>query len=425
MSASDFLDDLERRGLLHDSTDRAALAAEMDAGPIGVYCGFDPTSDSLHVGNLIGLLMLRRFQLAGHRPIALAGGATGMVGDPSGRSDERVLLDQAALAANLEAITGQLASFVEFDDTPTGAVLVDNHSWTGPLSVIEFLRDVGKHVTIGTMLSKESVRTRLESEHGISFTEFSYMLLQANDFWWLHQNEGCRLQVGGSDQWGNITAGTELIRKRTGGRAHGWTWPLLVRSDGSKFGKSAGGDNVWLSSERTSVYAFYQYWLAVPDDDAGQLLRQLTLLDLEEIEQVVAEHEREPGQRGAQRRLADELTTLVHGSEAAESASLAGSILFGGEHRTATPGAFEVLAQELGTATVTPGQTTVIDLLLAAGLVASRKEAKRTLGQGGVRLGDEVVDSDRPLEATDLVAGEWVLARKGKRHHALGRIDQP
>ena len=314
MSGSGILDDLAARGLVHDSTDLDALAARLAEGPITLYSGFDPTADSLHVGNLVPLLLLRRFQDAGHRPIALAGGATGMIGDPGGRSEERNLLDDETLDVNLAAIRVQLAQFVDLD--AGRGLLVDNRTWTQPLGVLDFLRDVGKHMTVNAMLAKESVRARVESEDGISFTEFSYMLLQANDYAVLHGDHDCELQVGGSDQWGNITAGIDLIRRRTGDHVHGLTVPLVTRSDGTKFGKSVDG-SVWLSPSRTSPYAFYQYWINVDDRDVERFLLQLTLLSLDEVAGVVAEHASAPEQRTGQRRLAHEMTALVHGPEAA------------------------------------------------------------------------------------------------------------
>ena len=306
------LADLEARGLVHDTTDRAALARRL-ASPVTVYHGIDPTADSLHIGNLVGVLALRRFQAAGHRPVALAGGATGMIGDPGGRTGERALLDADTLAANLKGIEAQLRRLLAFDPAGgPGALLVDNASWTAGLGLLEFLRDVGKHATVNQMMAKESVRTRLESTEGISFTEFSYMLIQAHDYLWLHEHEGCDLQIGGSDQWGNITAGIDLVRRRTGDAVHGLTWPLLTRADGSKFGKSAGG-NVWLDPRRTSPYAFYQHWIQVDDADVGRFLLQMTFLDLDEVTELAALHAAAPARREAQRRLAHEVTALVHG----------------------------------------------------------------------------------------------------------------
>ena len=271
----DLIADLEARGLVHDTTDRDVLRARLAAGPIGVYVGFDPTADSLHVGHLMGQLGLRRFQLAGHRPVPLAGGATGMVGDPGGRSEERNLLDRDTLRHNVASIKAQLERILDFDPGPTQAMLVDNADWTEPMGVLEFLRDVGKHVTVNQMMAKESVRSRLDSEHGISYTEFSYMLLQANDFRHLFEHHGVELQMGGSDQWGNITAGIELVRRRHNHTVHGLTWPLLTKSDGTKFGKSASGA-VWLDPARTSPYQFRQFWVQAGDDMVERYLLQFT-----------------------------------------------------------------------------------------------------------------------------------------------------
>jgi len=303
ISGARILDDLDARGLVHDHTDRADLVAMLGAAPVTLYCGFDPTADSLHLGNLIPLLMLRRFQLAGHRPLVLAGGATGMIGDPGGRTEERAMLDLDTLAANTGAIKGQLVSFLDFDDPAVGAVLVDNRDWTEPMGVLEFLRDVGKHMTVNAMMSRDSVRSRLDREHGISFTEFSYMLLQANDFLVLNERYGCTLQVAGSDQWGNITAGIDLIRRRRSIHVAGLTAPLMTKADGTKFGKSAGG-SVWLDPERTSPYEMYQFLFNVEDADVGALLLRLTLLDVDHCRSVVEVHQAAPHLRGAQRELA-------------------------------------------------------------------------------------------------------------------------
>ena len=283
-AAMDLIDDLQARGLVHDATDLDVLRARLAEGPIGVYVGFDPTADSLHVGHLLGQVTLQRFQPAGHRPYPLAGGATGMVGDPSGRSEERNLLDRDTLRANVEAIKGQLERILDFSPArPNRATLVDNADWTEPLGVLEFLRDVGKHVTVNQMLAKESVRARMESATGISYTEFSYMLLQANDFRWLYEHEGVELQMGGSDQWGNITAGIDLIRRTLGRTAYGLTWPLLTKADGEKFGKTASG-SVWLDPARTSPYQFRQFWVQTDDAQVEALLLQLTLLPVAEID---------------------------------------------------------------------------------------------------------------------------------------------
>jgi tyrosyl-tRNA synthetase len=319
----DLLDDLAARGLVHDTTDPDGLRRRLSEGPVTLYCGFDPTADSLHIGHLMGLLALRRFQRAGHRPIVLAGGATGMIGDPGGRSEERNLLDDAAIAANLEGIVPQLRQFLDFDGGPTGARLVDNRSWTVAMSAVDFLRDVGKHVTVNQMLAKEAVRARIEGESGISYTEFSYMLLQANDFVHLHELEGCELQVGGSDQWGNISLGVDLVRRRTGHAVHGLTWPLLTRADGTKYGKTASGEQIWLGAHRMSPYRFFQAWMQVADAEVEDLLLKLTFLAPAEVAAVVAEHQRDPGARTAQRTLARELTTLVHGAGATAGAEQA------------------------------------------------------------------------------------------------------
>ena len=318
----DLLADLEARSLVQDSTDRDALRARINEGPVGLYYGCDPSADSLHVGNLIGLLVLRRFADAGHNAIALAGGATGMIGDPGGRSRERNLLDAATLARNNERIAGQIERI-------SRVRLVDNLDWTGPVTLLDFLRDVGKHANVNQMISRESVKARLESENGISFTEFSYQLLQANDYRHLFRAYGVELQIGGSDQWGNLLAGVDLIRRADGGHVHAFTWPLLLRSDGKKFGKSEEGA-VWLAADRTSPYQFFQYWMNVPDADVERFLLQLTLLPVEEAQAVAAAHLQAPNKREGQRRLAREVTTLVHGEEATAAAEQASAILFGG-----------------------------------------------------------------------------------------------
>src|SRR5215203_3322523 len=372
----DLLADLDARGLLHDSTDRAALAARLASGPIGVYVGFDPTASSLHIGHLMGQITLRRFQLAGHRPFPLAGGATGMVGDPGGRSEERNLLDRETLRHNVACIKVQLERILAFDG-PHAATLVDNAEWTQPMSALEFLRDVGKHVTVNQMLAKESVRARVDSENGISFTEFSYMLLQANDFRHLFETAGVEMQMGGSDQWGNITAGIDLIRRRHAGTAFGLTWPLITRSDGQKMGKSAGGA-VWLDPAQTSPYQFHQYWMQLPDDDVERFLLQLTFRSVDEVKALVANHQEAPERRTAQRALADDVTTLVHGAPAAVAAAEAAAILFGGDPLAASPGALVALAGEVPSSTASPAQLDdVVALLTGTGLVSSNSDARR------------------------------------------------
>ncbi len=412
------LDDLSARGLLHDTTDVDELRRLLDQ-PTTLYHGIDPTADSLHVGNFVGVLVMRRFQEAGHRPLALVGGATGMVGDPSGRSDERNLLDDHTLAANVEAIRSQLERFLDFE---RGAQLVDNRTWTAPLSMLEFLRDVGKHVTVNQMAAKESIRARMQSEEGISYTEFSYLLLQANDFWWLHENLGCALQIGGSDQWGNITAGIDLIRRRSGTTVHGLTWPLLTRADGSKFGKSAG-DNIWLSAERTSPYRFYQHWVQTDDRDVERFLMQLTLLPVEEIGRIVETHAASPQERTAQRRLAQALTTLVHGAPAALSAEEATAVLFGSEAHDISEAAFEAVAGEVPTAVVPrsalTGDGALVEALVTSGLSSSKSAARRGLEEGSVYVNNRRRSDDRLDGDADLRHGRFLLLRRGKRSYAL------
>ena len=381
----DILSDLEARGLIHDTTDRAALASRLAAGPVVLYCGFDPTADSLHVGNLIGLLTLRRFQLAGHLPISLAGGATGMVGDPSGRDSERNLLDDEGLAKNLEGILPQLRQFLEFDgESP--AKLLDNRAWTVGTSVLDFLRDIGKHVTVNQMIAKDSVRSRMSEGDGISFTEFSYMLLQGYDFLWLAENEKCELQVGGSDQWGNIVLGADLIRRKLGKTAHAMTWPLLTKPDGSKYGKTAGGETIWLSAEKMSPYRFYQSWIGVDDSEVRKLLLQLTFLSVQEVDSLVAEHEDQPHLRIGQRALANEITKIVHGEPAADSAIEASQVLFDStmDISAVSESALDFVSREVPYSEIALADVSLVDLLVETGLCQSRKEAKRAVTEGGV-----------------------------------------
>jgi tyrosyl-tRNA synthetase len=410
MSTMDLLADLEARGLVQDTTDREALAARLASGPVTVYSGFDPTADSLHVGNLIGVLMLRRFAEAGHEALALAGGATGMIGDPSGKSEERNLLDDETLGRNVAAIAEQLGRI-------SGVELVDNATWTRPLSFLEFLRDVGKHMTVNQMMARESVKVRLESEHGISFTEFTYQLVQANDYLHLHRARGCELQMGGSDQWGNIVAGVELIRKADADRVHALVWPLLLRSDGRKFGKSEAG-NVWIGAHRTSPYQFFQYWMQVPDADVRRFLLQLTMLPVEECNALADAHDEAPERREGQRRLAREVTTLVHGAAAAVAVEEASAILFGGDPTTAAVEAFDQLADEIPTsAVVLPVE--LVDVLATAGVVKSKGEARRQLEQQAVSVNGTKVGVDRVLTPEDRLHGRWILVRKGRTYHLL------
>ena len=417
---SQLLEELGRRQLCHDSTDAAALGGMLDGGPQALYLGFDPTADSLHVGSLLGVVMLRRFLEAGHKPIALVGGATGMIGDPSGRSDERNLLDEATLKANLEGIASQVRALLGED-----VEVCDNKDWTESVSVLEFLRDVGKHVTVNQMTAKDSVRSRLESEAGISYTEFSYMLLQAFDFWWLHEHKGCTLQLGGSDQWGNITAGIDLIRKRSGAAAHGLTWPLLTRSDGQKFGKTAEG-TVWLSAERTIPFDFHQYFLRSDDRDVETLLAQLTLLPMADIEEAMNEHHKAPEQRAAQRVLADEVTKFVHGENHVRKANDAAQVLYGNAELTAE--LLESTRGIVGELSVShhdlEGEAALETLLTQSGLCSSLSDARRQLSQSAVLINNERISTAAAAEApahklTDKLLGNYLLLQRGKKERRL------
>jgi tyrosyl-tRNA synthetase len=418
LTGEQLLNDLEARGLIHDSTDRGALVERLNKGPIGVYVGFDPTADSLHAGNLLGQVMLRRFQLAGHRPVVLAGGATGMVGDPGGRSEERNLLDRATLNHNVACVKKQLEKILDFDGT-AAARMVDNATWTEPMGTLEFLRDVGKHFTVNQMVAKESVRARMESENGISFTEFSYMLLQANDFRHLCEFENVEMQMGGSDQWGNITAGTDLIRRRLGTSGYGLTWPLLTRSDGQKMGKSVHGA-LWLDPEKTSPYEFRQYWVQLPDEDVERFLLQLTLRSVEDIHALMSEHRAAPEKRLAQRALASDVTALVHGVAAEQAAAEAAQVLFGGDPTTASVDALAVVAREVPASEVTREQLgDQIAILVQSGLAASNGEARRTLTQKGFKANGQTLEETKSLLEVDFLHGRFILLRKGKTNFHL------
>lgn len=423
---SELLDDLEARGLVQHVTDRAALAARLEEGPITLYYGADPTAPSLHHGNLIGLVMLRRFQLAGHHPIALAGGATGMIGDPGGRSEERNLLDLDTLAANVAAIKAQISRILG----PEGDwELVDNLTWTADLRVLDFLRDVGKHVTVNQMVARESVKARMASEHGISYTEFSYMLLQANDYAWLHEHRGCELQIGGSDQWGNILSGVDLIRRRTGKVVHGLCWPLLTAADGTKLGKTTGA-RVWLDPELTSPYAFYQHWMNTDDADLRRMLAQFTLLPVPEIDEIVAAHLEAPHRREGQRILARTVTELVHGAAAAQAAEDAARILFGGDPREASPEALAAVAREVPTTALAPGEdlaagVDVVPVLQRTGLVSSASDGRRQLQQGAISVNGERVGPGAVLRAEQVLHGRWILLRRGRKQWAALDVQAP
>lgn len=412
------LDELTWRGLIAQSTDLDALAAEVSAGPITVYAGFDPTAPSLHAGNLVPLLALRRFQRAGHRPIVLAGGATGLIGDPRD-SGERTLNTADTVAEWSERIRGQLERFVDFDDSPTGAVVVNNLDWTAPLSAIEFLRDVGKHFSVNVMLDRDTIRRRLDE--GISYTEFSYMLLQANDYVQLHQRYRCSLQLGGSDQWGNIIAGVRLVRQKLGATVHALTVPLVTAADGTKFGKSTGGGSLWLDPEMTSPYAWYQYFFNTADADVIRYLRWFTFLSAEGLAALEEATEQRPHERAAQRALAREFTTLVHGQAATEAVELASQALFGrGELTRLDESTLTAALRETSVAQLEPGAAdSIVDLLVATGLSASRGAARRTIGEGGVSVNNVRIDSEEwTPQPENFLHGRWLVLRRGKRNVA-------
>ena len=416
------LDDLTWRGLIAQTTDLDALRRDLAAGPVTLYCGFDPTADSLHVGNLVPLLALRRFQLAGHRPIALAGGATGFIGDPSGRSAERVLMTPEIVAGRVARIRVQLGRFLEFGDGPTDALLADNLDWTAPMSALDFLRDVGKHFSINQMLAKESVSARLEAG-GLSYTEFSYMLLQSYDYLELHRRHGCTLQLGGNDQWGNITAGLDLIRRVEGAErasAHALTLPLVTDPSGGKLGKSTGGGNVWLDPALTSPYGLYQYLLNVDDRDVGTYLRLLTFLSRERVEELDGVTAERPHARAAQRALAEELTALVHGPAQLAQVQAASAALFGG-------GALEDLDEatlasvlaEVPSTTVTGEAPPLVDLLASA-LGLSKSDARRAVRDGGAYLNNrKLTDQAGRSTEQDWLHGRFLVLRRGKRATAV------
>ena len=413
------LDELGWRELIAQSTDIDALAAAAAQPPMTVYCGFDPTAPSLHAGHLVPLLTLRRFQQAGHRPIVLAGGATGMIGDPRD-TGERTLNTSDTVAQWSERIRGQLERFVDFDDSASGAIVENNLNWTSKLSAIDFLRDIGKYFSVNVMLDRETIRRRLDSD-GISYTEFSYMLLQANDYVELHRRYNCSLQIGGSDQWGNIIAGVRLVRQMLGASVHALTVPLVTAADGTKFGKSTGGGNLWLDPEMTSPYAWYQYFGNTADADVIRYLRWFTFLSADELAELADATATRPHERAAQRRLAQELTTLVHGQAATEAVEHASQALFGrGELARLDEPTLAAALRETTVAELEPGGPDgIVDLLVATGLSESRKAAKRTIAEGGVSVNNEKIDGDdwvaRP---SHFLHGRWLVLRRGKRNVA-------
>ena len=420
MSGASILDDLQARGLIHDTTDADALRERLDAGPITLYHGIDPSASSLHIGNYVGVLALRRFQDAGHNIIVLVGGATGMVGDPGGRSEERNLLDEETLASNIAGIRSQLERLVDLDPGGATAEMVSNYDWTKDMGVLDFLRDVGKHVTVNQMVARDSVKSRMQSEHGISYTEFSYMLLQAMDFHHLHVAKGCDLQIGGSDQWGNIAQGVDLIRRREGAHAHGLTWPLITRADGQKFGKSVSGA-VWLDPERTSPYEFHQYWKNTDDRDVERFLLQLTLLPVDEISSIMKGHGEAPHERRAQQALADAVTELIHGPDAVVASTRAAAVLFGGVAPTADD--LQTLRGVVPEAELSAGELSnnepFVDLLVASELVKSKREARQAITDGSVRWNGDKIEADDAGARSTLTEGSIGLLQRGKKNKRL------
>jgi tyrosyl-tRNA synthetase len=410
------LDELEWRGLIAHSTDRDALRAALGEGSVRFYVGFDPTAPSLHMGHLVQVLTAKRLQEAGHTPYALVGGATGMIGDPRD-SGERTLNSLDTVKEWVDRVRGQIEPFLSFEGD-NAATMVNNYDWTASLSTIDFLRDIGKHFPVNRMLARDTVKRRLES--GISYTEFSYVLLQSMDYLELHRQHGITLQFGGSDQWGNLTAGVELIRRTEGAHVHALATPLLTRSDGTKYGKTEGGA-LWLDPAMLSPYAFHQFWLNVEDDKVGELLRVFTFLSRQEIEDLEQQTAEKPFLRAGQKRLADEVTALVHGEHEVEQAKAAAAALFGGgDLGSIRPDTLSAALREAGGTTIPAGELPgILDLLVTAGLVKSKSDARRTVAEGGAYLNNVRVEDPelRPTEA-DLVAGSWLVLRRGKKNFA-------
>ncbi len=418
-------EELEWRGLIADCTEKDLLVKRLGAGPVTLYCGFDPTADSLHAGSLVPLLALRRFQNAGHHAIAVAGGATGSIGDPSGKTQERQLLTREVLNANIASVKEQLRLLLDFDSKTNPARLVDNASWTAGVSYLDFLRDIGKHFSVNMMVAKESVRARMvDRETGISYTEFSYMLLQAYDFYYLCNEHGCELQIGGSDQWGNITAGIDLIRKKLGKQAFGLTLPLITNADGSKFGKTVAGA-VWLDPKRTSVYRFYQFWINVDDRSVVQYLKYFTFLSREEIEALTQKHAENPGAREAHKALAKVVTDMIHGADATAEAVRASEILFGGELKGVSEATFndivgEAPTKEFERAKLEGAGVPLVELLVHAGLCPSKGQARKDVEGGGVYVNNvRETNFQRAVTGGELLFGKHVLLRKGKKNYVV------
>ncbi|MCH5231994.1 MAG: tyrosine--tRNA ligase [Muribaculaceae bacterium] len=425
----DFIEELTWRGMIH--TVMPGTDEELKKGMTTAYLGIDPTADSLHIGHLCGVMMLRHFQRCGHKPLALVGGATGMIGDPSGKSAERNLLDEKTLRHNQEAIKKQLARFLDFDsDAPNKAEMVNNYDWTKDVTFLDFARDIGKHITVNYMMAKDSVQKRLngEARDGLSFTEFTYQLLQGFDFYTLYKDRGCKLQLGGSDQWGNITTGTELIRRKLGGEAFALTCPLITKPDGSKFGKTESG-NVWLDARYTSPYKFYQFWLNVSDEEAEKYLKIFTTLTKEEIESLVEEHQQNPGARPMQKRLAEEVTVMVHGRDEYDKAVEASQMLFSNKAEEALKNIDEktllevmegVPAFSVTRRDIEAGIPLLDFLAVKTSIFPSKGEARKMVQQGGVSLNKrKVTDPNYTVTADDLLQGKYILAQRGKKNYYL------
>lgn len=423
------VEELQWRGLVADCTDLEELPKKLSAGPMVLYAGFDPTADSLHVGNLVPLIGLRRFQLMGHRPIALAGGATGMIGDPSGRTNERQLMTREILDHNIACVKQQLRKLLDFDTQSNPARLLDNADWTAGVSFLDFLRDVGKHFSVNTMIAKESVRARMEDrETGISYTEFSYMLLQAFDFYHLKKELNCELQIGGSDQWGNITAGIDLTRKKLSVHVFGLTMPLITNSDGSKFGKTAAGA-VWLDPRKTSVYRFYQFWIRTDDRDVIARLKYFTFLTREEIVELEKLHLARPEERVAHKALAKAVTDLIHGPAATQEAIRASEILFGGGLEGISEATFKDIVGEVPTKKIAAAKfsgqgMSLIELLVESGLATSKGQGRKDIEGGGINLNNtREANIQRLVSSGDLLFGKYLLLRKGKKNYCAVELE--
>ena len=418
-------EELEWRGLIADCTDREDLTKRLSSASVRLYCGFDPTADSLHIGSLVPLIALRRFQLSGHHPIAVAGGATGSIGDPSGKTAERQLLSRETLDANIASIKEQLRRLLDFEAKKNPARLLDNAEWTAPVSFLDFLRDIGKHFSVNQMMAKESVRARMDDrETGISYTEFSYMLLQAFDFYHLHKEYNCELQIGGSDQWGNITAGIDLCRKKLGAQVFGLTLPLITNADGSKFGKSVAGA-VWLDPKKTSVYRFYQFWIRTDDRDVIRYLKYFTFLGREEIEALEKKHAENPGAREAHQALAKAMTDLVHGPSATAEAERASEILFGGGLEGISETTFndivgEIPSKEIEKSKLEGAGLPLAEALVHSGLCPSKGQARKDIEGGGAYVNNaREANFQRAITTKDLLFGKYLLLRKGKRNYVV------